>query len=194
MKVISLLGSPRHDGNSTTIAKRFIETANRLGAETETVELTRLVYRGCQACGSCKTTRERCALKDDLTGVLEAVEASDLVVLATPVHCGDLPGQVKCFVDRTYSFMVPDYVSNPKCSRLSPGKRCALIITQGAPEEEMFGDIPKRYSGFLTRVLALSEIRVIRACGVGGGGLDKGVPEKFLEQAEETARAMIMER
>jgi multimeric flavodoxin WrbA len=193
MKVICLLGSPRRDGNSTTIAKRFVETARQLGAETESIELARLVYRGCQACGTCKTTGERCALKDELTPVLEAVEAADLLVLSTPVYCGDLPGQVKCFLDRTYSFLVPDYLSNPKCSRLLPGKRCALIVTQGAPQEELFGDIPKKYSAFLTRVLALSEIRVVRACGVGSGGLDKGVPERFLEEAEQTARAMILE-
>jgi multimeric flavodoxin WrbA len=191
MKIICLLGSPRTNGNSTTLANRFIETAVRLGAETRTFELNQLTYRGCQGCGACKTSLDTCALKDDLTEVLEAIKKSEVLVLATPVYFRDIPGQVKCFMDRTFSFLVPDYITNPKCSRVPPGKKLVFIITQGSPDEEMFADIPKRYDFSLKRVLALAEVYLIRACGVGGGGIAKGVPEKFLQQAEETARVII---
>lgn len=190
MKITCLLGSPRHEGNSTTIANRFIETAASLGAETRTFELNRLTYRGCQGCCTCKTTSDTCVLKDDLTEVLKAVKEADAVVLSTPVYFGDIPGQVKCFIDRTYSYMVPDYIGNPNPSRVPSGKKLVFIITQGAPEG-MFAEIPQHYDAVLRRVLALTEIRLIRACGVGPGGIPKGVPEKFLQQAEETARAII---
>jgi multimeric flavodoxin WrbA len=123
--------------------------------------------------------------------VLEAVKKADAVVLATPVYCGDIPGQVKCFIDRTFSYMVPDYLTNPKCSRLPPGKKLVMIVTKGAQDEGMFAEVPKRYDAFLKRVLVLADVRLIRTCGVGGGGITKGVPEKFLWQAEETARAII---
>ena len=191
MKITCLLGSPRHDGNSTTIANRFIETAVSLGAETRTFHLNRLAYRGCQGCCKCKTALDTCSLKDDLTEVLEAVIKADVVVLATPVYYGDISGQVKCFIDRTFSYLVPDYLTNPKSSRVPPGKKLVLIVTQGAPDEGMFAEVPKRYDAILKRALALAEVRLIRACGVGGGGIPKGVPEKFLRQAEETARAIV---
>ena len=192
MKIICLLGSPRDDGNSTTIADKFIKTAVSLGAEIRTFMLNRLIYSGCQGCCKCKTTLNTCAVKDDLTEVLEAVKEADVVVLATPVYFGDVPGQVKSFVDRAYSYMVPNYVNNPKCSRLAPGKKLVLIITQGAPDESLFAEVPKRYDGILRRVLNLTEVYLIRACGVGAGGIAKGVPEKFLQEAEETARAIII--
>jgi multimeric flavodoxin WrbA len=123
--------------------------------------------------------------------VLEAIKKADAVVLATPVYCGDIPGQVKCFIDRTFSYLVPDYLTNPKSSRVPPGKKLVFIVTQGAPDEGMFAEVPKRYETFLKRVWALAEVRLIRACGVGAGAIPKGVPEKFLLQAEEAARAIV---
>ena len=191
MKITCLLGSPRHDGNSAIIANRFIETAVSLGAETRTFHLNRLAYRGCQGCCKCKTGLDACSLKDDLTEVLEAVKKADVVLLATPVYYGDVPGQVKCFIDRTFSYLVPDYLTNPKSSRVPPGKKLVFIVTQGAPDGGMFAEVPKRYDAILKRVLGLAEVRLIRACGVGSGGIPKGVPEKFLRQAEETARAIV---
>jgi multimeric flavodoxin WrbA len=56
MKIISLLGSPRSKGNSSTIASHFLKTAAGLGAETRSFELNRLSFRGCQGCYVCKTT------------------------------------------------------------------------------------------------------------------------------------------
>jgi multimeric flavodoxin WrbA len=191
MKIICLLGSPRNDGNSTTIAHKFIETAASLGAEVRIFMLNSLVYRGCQGCCECKTKRDQCVLQDDLTGVLEVLKEANVVVLAAPVYFGDVPGQVKKFIDRTYAYMLPNYVNNPKCSRLAPGKKLVLIITQGAPDESLFADVPNRYDGILRRVLNLAEVYLIRACGVGAGGIPKGVPEKFLQEAEKIARAIV---
>jgi multimeric flavodoxin WrbA len=122
MKIVCLLGSPRTNGNSSILASRFLATAAGLGAETRAFELNRLTYRCCQGCYACKTTLDSCIVQDDLTAVLEAVRAADVVVLATPVYYGDISGQLKCFIDRTFSYLVPDYVTNPNPSRLPPGK------------------------------------------------------------------------
>ena len=36
MKIVALLASPRRGGNSDTIARRFLETAEELDAQTQT--------------------------------------------------------------------------------------------------------------------------------------------------------------
>lgn len=146
MKIVCLLGSPRTEGNSATIAKRFIETAANLGAEIQTFELNRLTYQDCQGCLTCKTKLDQCILKDDLTEVLHAIKEVDAVLLSTPVYMGDIPGQVKSFIDRTYSFIVPDYIHKPASARtrVPPGKKGVLIITQGAPETA-FTEVAQRY-------------------------------------------------
>lgn len=188
MKIVSLLGSPRSNGNSATIANHLMKTAANLGAETQSFELNRLTYRGCQACYACKKGREDCVLNDDLTEVLSAVAAADVVVLATPVYYGDITAQLKGFIDRTYSYLVPDYLTNPQPSRLSP-KKLVFVLTQGHPDEALFADIYPRYEQFL-KWMGFNEISLVRACGIGPGSMD-AVPEQVLQQAAETAHRMV---
>jgi len=190
MKITCLLGSPRKNSNSAAIAARFTDTAANLGAQVETVILNQLAYRGCQACMACKTKSEKCVLEDDLAGVLESLKKADIIVMALPVYCSDVPGQVKCFIDRTYSYMKPNYLSDPNPSRVPLGKKLIFILTQGAPVEEMFADIPQRYLGFLKRSMGFGETYLIRGVGVGGGGA-VGVPDQYLKKAEELARSIV---
>ena len=122
MKIVCLLGSPREKGNSATIANRFCDTAEKLGAEVSTFALNKLEYRGCQGCMACKTKLDKCILEDDLTEVLEAVRETDVLVLATPVYFWDVSSQLKAFIDRTFSYLVPDFLTNPNRSRLASGE------------------------------------------------------------------------
>ncbi|CAH2032556.1 flavodoxin family protein [Trichlorobacter ammonificans] len=188
MKIVSLLGSPRTNGNSATIAGHLLKSAESLGAETTAFELNRLTYRGCQACYACKKGSDECVLNDDLREVLEAVQAADAVVLASPVYYGDVTAQLKGFIDRTYSFLVPDYMTNPQPSRLSP-KKLVVVLVQGHPDEALFADIFPRYEQFL-KWMGFHEISLIRVCGIGPGTVD-AVPEHALRQAEETAKALL---
>lgn len=188
MKIVSLLGSPRVGGNSATIANRFTETAALLGAETRTFELNRLAYRGCQGCYACKKGLDHCVLQDDLTAVLAAVQEADLVVLASPVYYGEVTAQLKGFIDRTFSYLKPDFHVNPRPSRLDP-KKLVIVLTQANPDETLFADIFPRYAKFL-KWLGFADARLVRACGIGPATVD-AVPEAVLQKAEETARALV---
>ena len=189
VNIVCLLGSPRRGGNSSAIAHRFMSTAAGLGAATRTFELNLLTYRGCQGCYACKTNLDRCILDDGLAEVLQAVQNADALVLATPVYYGEVAGQLKCFIDRTFSYLVPNYVGNPQPSRLAPGKKLVFAISQGNPDEKLFADIFPRYAGFF-KWLGFTENYLVRACGIGPATVD-AVPEPVLRRAEETARALV---
>jgi multimeric flavodoxin WrbA len=188
MKIVALLGSPRSDKNSATIARRFLAAAARLGAETRSFELNRLAYRGCQGCYACKQTLDRCVLEDDLSAVLDAVQEADAVVLASPVYYGDVTAQLKGFIDRTFAYLKPDYPTNPQPSRLTP-KKLVFILTQGHPDEALFADIFPRYDTFL-RWMGFTDSRLIRACGIGPARVD-AVPEATLQEADAAAQALM---
>jgi multimeric flavodoxin WrbA len=190
MKISCLLGSPRQKSNSATIANRFTETAAGLGAKIETIELNKLTYRGCQGCMGCKTVSEKCVLEDGLSGVLESLKDADVVVMAMPVYCSDVPGQVKCFIDRTFSYLKPGYLSEGSPSRVPAGKKLVFIITQGAPVESLFAEIPRKYQDYFKRSMAFDETFSIRGVGVGGGGA-VGVPDQYLQEAEKIARSIL---
>lgn len=188
MKIVTLLGSPRSTGNSSTIAKHLAEAALKLGARSSIYELNRLSYRGCQGCYACKKSLDCCGLKDDLTEVLAAVQEADALVLATPVYYGDITAQLKGFVDRSFSYLKPDYLTNPEPSRLG-AKKLVFVLTQGHPDEALFADIFPRYETFL-KWMGFTEIRLIRACGIGPSSVDR-VPEAALREADDAARGLM---
>jgi len=172
MKIVCLLGSPREKGNSATIANRFCNSAAGLGAEVKTFILNNLEYRGCQGCMACKTKLDRCALNDDLTEVLDAIRETDVLVLASPVYFWDISSQLKTFMDRTFSYLVPDFITNPKKSRLAPGKKLVFILAQTNPDRSSYPDIFQKFD-CIFKAYGFVESHLIRAFGVRNRGKSK---------------------
>lgn len=191
MKVVCVLGSGRENSNSSGLALRFCEIAAQKDAEVETFTLNDIDYRGCRGCNSCKTTHDRCVVQDGLVSVLEAVRGADVVVAASPIYFGELNGQLKSFIDRTYSFLVPDFHTSSTPSRLTPGKKLLFVLTQAAEDEEAYSEVFPRYKGFF-QYFGFDDIRAVRGCGLGAPGL--GVKsENLTKQIEEIARDFIGE-
>ena len=187
MKIVCLLGSPRLKGNSAAMAKRFCEVAEKVGAEVKTYALNKLTYRGCQACMACKTKLDRCVLEDDLTNVLDDVRNAEVLVMASPIYYGEVSSQLKGFIDRTFSFLKPDYTTNP--SRLNPGKKLVFIQTQGQPDESQFADVFPRYE-FFFKWYGFNDNYLVRACGV----MDKRdvqFRQNVMALVEKTAKNMV---
>jgi multimeric flavodoxin WrbA len=188
MKVVSLLGSPREKANSSIIAERFCAEAKKSGAEIKTFRLNDLQYRGCQGCMACKTKLDRCALKDDLTEVLEAVRETDILVLASPVYFWDVSAQMKTFLDRTFSFLVPDFMTNPQKSRLESGKKLAFILSQNNPDRNSFTNIFEKFDYFF-RGYGFTDTRLIRAFGAAAPGDVEGQRD-VMDLAAKTAQEL----
>ena len=186
-RVVCVLGSPRSGGNSETIARKFLQTAESLGSHTQIFALNCLDFKGCQACTGCKTGADECVVKDDLADVLRAVRDADVLVMTSPIYFGQVTGQLKCFIDRTYSFMKPNYMSDPKPSRLAPGKKAVFIITQGNPDPNAF-DVFSSYEGFFKWFGY--EAHVIRGVGLGAK-TDAAGRGDLLKQAEELAKEVL---
>jgi len=185
MKIVAVLGSPRSNGNSAALARRFLETAEKHGAEIRSFTLNDLAYRGCQACMACKTTSDTCVLQDGLTDVLQAVREADVIVLASPVYYGDITGQMKLFIDRTYCFLTPDFHSNPNRSRLAPGKIAVFVQTQGLADAAVFADVFSRYKAMMA-FIGIEEAHLLRGCGLAKRDDVRHQPD-VLEQAENLA-------
>lgn len=189
MKITCVLGSPRSNGNSAVLAKRFCDTAEKLGAEVHTFALNTFHYQGCQACMACKTKADKCVLQDDLTAVLERVREGDILVMATPVYIWDVASTLRGFIERTYSYFVPDFHTNPNPSRLSPGKKLVFIQTQGQPDEKLFADLFSRIEPIFKRY-GFTESYLIRGCGLRKLGEVEGRDE-VMKLAEETANKIM---
>jgi len=160
-KVVSILGSPRIKGSSSRIAASFTEEAKRLGADIEIFPLNNMNYRGCQGCEACHTKLDQCAFEDDGKKALDSMRTADVVVFASPVYLGDISGQFKLLMDRTWSHVAVDYSKDyPFVNRIPEGKVAVLILSQ-ASDENAHLDVVERY----TETLAMLgfEVKVLRA-------------------------------
>lgn len=106
MNMLMVLGSPRKNGNSETLANAvavgFSDKSDKGGGAGVTVEMVRLndlAIRPCQGCGGCAQTG-RCIVADDMTTLYEKVDAADRLLLVSPVYFYALSAQMKAFADR----------------------------------------------------------------------------------------------
>ena len=105
MKVMALNGSPRKKKwNTVTLLEKVLEGAASAGAETELIQLYGLKYSGCISCFSCKKKSRRqdgvCAVKDDLTPVLDRVKKVDALIIGTPVYYGCETAATRALLER----------------------------------------------------------------------------------------------
>lgn len=104
VKVLSVNGGPRKNWNTDTLLQKALEGAKSVGAQTEVVHLYDLNYKGCTSCFACKRKNSKyvghCAMKDDLSGVLEKVLESDVLLLGSPIYFGNVTGMMRSFLER----------------------------------------------------------------------------------------------
>lgn len=167
-RVVCLLGSPRKDGNSDLLARRFCNTAKAEGATVRTHSLRDLRFQGCMNVNFCKIGGDSCGLDDDMLPVLSDLADADVLVAATPVYFCNVTGLMKQAIDRFYSFLKSDYLSAEIPSRLGRGRRFVLLQTQGE-DEDAHGDLLAMYAPSLD-MLGFDRRDTLRACGVRATG------------------------
>jgi multimeric flavodoxin WrbA len=135
-RVIAINGGPRKNWNTGALLRCALDGAESAGAVTETVHLYDLNFRGCVSCFSCKRVESyrngRCAMRDDLSPVLERVMESSAVIMGSPIYLSDVTGELRSFLERLI-FMNLAY--DPKERSITDKKiSCGLIYTMNIPE------------------------------------------------------------
>jgi len=189
MKVICLLGSPRTNGNSSTIAHKFCNTLKKAGSEIEYIELNKLDYKGCQACDACKKNGGECILKDDLEDVFASVKKSDVIVLASPVYFGDVSAQLKGFVDRMRSYRFKEKICKERTLNLEPSKKLVMILSQKAGAK-YFNDLYPTYKTLFEGSLGIKVMPLIRGCNLDKKS-DASNNANLMNDVESMARKLI---
>ena len=143
MKIIAVNGSPRKTNNTAALLRKALEGAADNGAETKLVHLYDLEYQGCISCFACKRlggrSFGRCAVRDELTPLLEDVHTADAVVVGTPLYLMAESAMARAFLERLL-FQYSVY-SEPPETKFPRRIRTALIYTMNLPESafEAFG-------------------------------------------------------
>jgi multimeric flavodoxin WrbA len=126
MMVTAFSASPRKGANSDILADAILRGAAEAGADTGKVKLHGLNIEPCRACDACqKSFASRCVIDDDMAEVLETLEQSDAIVLASPIYFFSVAAQMKVFLDRTYALG-----GGGRWDALA-GRKCAVALTYG---------------------------------------------------------------
>lgn len=144
MKAAIINGSPRKNMNTAKLLAEAARAAQEAGAETEAFNLYDLAFTGCKGCMACKMKNTkfvaRCALKDDLTPVLEACAEADVVIMGSPIYFSYPTGEFRSFLERflfpvdTYLLEVAGDWSSKRVKLFEGVKPCGIIYTMNCPE------------------------------------------------------------
>jgi len=165
--LIAINGSPRKNWNTAELLKHAMKGAEEAGAETELINLYSLNFKGCTSCFACKLKSRphgSCAMKDDLSPVLEKVKAADAVVFGSPIYFMNLSAGMIAFIERMF---FSNYIYSDEIPTVFPKKLpSAFIYTMNMTERHFeFFNMKERlgmYETFTTRILRVVP-KVLRA-------------------------------
>jgi multimeric flavodoxin WrbA len=157
MKIIGINGSPRKGWNTHILVEEALKGAASRGAETELVNLYDLQIKGCVSCFECKRlggpSIGRCAFKDGLWPVLNAIHDSDGFVIGSPIYIGEVTAYTRALYER----LTFQYISYSKDRKPAFTRRIntAMIYTMNVGEDFLdkvgYTEKFKGYEGMLGR-------------------------------------------
>ena len=125
-KVYAINGSPRRNKNTTQMLDKALEgvKAEFPDAQVERINLFDLNFTSCKSCFACKRKDEKflrtCALKDDLTPVLEKLKDTDALIFGSPIWNFSVSLPVKAFLKNNnfeYKTIIPFFTYSGGASK-----------------------------------------------------------------------------
>lgn len=103
IKVLGISGSPRRHGNSEYLLESALEAAKEAAPDLVEAEFYSMVgkkFEGCISCFRCVDLKGECIRKDSFQELRDKWHAADVVIYSVPVYHMNIPGQLRCFIDR----------------------------------------------------------------------------------------------
>ncbi|AFM27285.1 flavodoxin family protein [Desulfomonile tiedjei] len=182
--ILAIHGSPRRQGNTSTLLKRAVEGAMSMGANVEEITLRDLKMSPCLEIYGCKE-QGRCVIRDDFQMVYDKLIKCDGLMLASPIFFYTVSAHTKIFMDRCQSLWVkkywlasetaaaPNFENNPKK---------ALFISVGATRGKKLFEGTLLTVRYFLDTLDMQLWRSLLYRGLDGAGEVLGFPE-YLDEA-----------
>jgi len=102
MKVIAFNGSPRKNGNTSMLLNTVLAELEKVGIETELIQLGGKNIHGCTACMQCmKKQDKKCAIGNDVFNDMfgKMLDAQGILI-GSPTYFSNVTTEVKSLIDR----------------------------------------------------------------------------------------------
>ncbi len=137
-KVVAILGTYRKGGTIDTAVEAILEGARKKRAATQTIYLSDSHIEFCKNCRQCTqepgVERGKCVQNDDMESILAKIEASDAVVLASPVNLGNTTAIFRRFMERLVGYGYwPWGKTAPRARSRVNTLKAALVASSAGP-------------------------------------------------------------
>ncbi len=188
VKITAIYGSPRREGNSSVLLKQAVEGARQQGAEVEEIILRDYKISPCLEIYACTKSGE-CAIRDDFQEILAKVEASEGIMLASPIFFYSVSAHTKIFMDRCQSLWVRKYWIENQVHGAAQQTRKGLFISVGATGGKKLFDGALLTVKYFFDVLSAGLWKSVLCRGVDRKGEIERRPD-YLQEALEAGREL----
>ncbi|MGE0081456.1 MAG: flavodoxin family protein [Thiohalomonadaceae bacterium] len=199
MKVTAIVGSYRKGGASDQAVDAILEGAREAGATVSKIYLIDRRMAFCANCRECMQEpgpeRGRCPIHDDVPAILDEIDASDAVVLASPVNFGTVTAVMKQFIERLGAYAYwPWGAPAPKPRRVPRTKRAVVVASSAAPA--LLARFAMPIVGLLKKAADVMGARTVGVLFIGLAAQYPGQPldRKTLDRARRLGRKLVTGR
>ncbi|WP_233532054.1 flavodoxin family protein [Paenibacillus alkalitolerans] len=190
LKLLILVGSPRRNGNSATLAEAVGRGAEEAGTDVTISFIDDYISTFLRDCRTCRLSDGECAITDNFrTLFFDDFLAADGVVFCSPVYWYGLSAQTKSFFDRTFCYYAASYPDSAQVIEQMSRKRIGLVLAS----EETY---PGASLGIIHQIQEYSRythsefIGVVRGIGNSRGEV-AGDPDSPVLSAERLGREIF---
>lgn len=148
MKLVTINGSRRRQGNTSILLRAISQAAGQSGASIDAVCLGDYRIEACTGCEGCRTSWD-CVIKDDFSQLIEKLDDADAIVLGSPTYWYTVTSDMKRFIDRCYSLIqFPESRHQWIGKYQNSGKFCVTASVCEQQDESMMGNTLTLLSSF----------------------------------------------
>jgi multimeric flavodoxin WrbA len=197
MKITAILGTYRKGGVIDAAVEAVLASARETGAETSTIYLIDRHIEFCTNCRACTqqegAARGACPLADEMNAILDEIERSDALVLASPMNFWTVTALMKRFIERQLCFAYwPWGAMSPKMRSNVRQKRAVVVASSAAPA--LVARLMTRMVGLLktsARLLGAKKIDVL-FIGFAAGGPKPELSQRVRNKARRLGKKLAL--
>jgi len=194
-KVTAIIGGYRKGRIIDTAVDEILAAAEECGAETSRIYLRDRSIDFCTNCRVCTqqegSRRGACPLSDDMATILDELDRSDAIILASPVNFGTVTAVMKKFIERLvcYAFW-PWGKAGPQIRTSLRDKRAVIVLSSAAPA--IMTRLLTGSSGLLKKTAGLLGARTIGVLAIGLAALQEkqALPDRARRKARQLGRKL----
>ena len=170
-KVTAIIGTYRRGGMIDTAVGEILNGAEQEGADANRIYLTEKHIEFCRNCRTC--TQEKgpgrggcCIREDEMEAILAQLEASDAIVLASPINFWTVTAVMKRFIERLVCLAYwPWGAKSPRLRNKHKTKKAVIVLSSAAPS--LLARLMTGSTGLLKTTAGLLGAKVIGVLFIG---------------------------